>query len=61
MKAFTKYWSKLMNIGYARDILYSDMQEEIMLQSEIGFTYARFWGLFGDDMHVEDRSGGTIT
>ncbi|MCM3440241.1 hypothetical protein AB3Z07_05760 [Metabacillus halosaccharovorans] len=50
-----------MNIGYARDILYSDMQEEIMLQSELDFTYARFWGLFGDDMHVEDRSGGTIT
>lgn len=62
LDAFTKYWNKLLNIGYAKDILNSDMQEQIiLLQGEIGFTYARFWGLFGDDMLVEDRSGGTIT
>ncbi|MBT2721127.1 helix-turn-helix domain-containing protein [Bacillus sp. ISL-46] len=60
--AFTKYWNKLLNIGYARDLLNSDMQEQInLLQSEIGFTYARFWGVFSDDMLLEDRSGGTIT
>jgi xylan 1,4-beta-xylosidase len=62
LDAFTKYWNKLLNIGYAKDILNSDMQEQItLLQGEIGFTYARFWGLFGDDMLVEDRSGGKIT
>jgi xylan 1,4-beta-xylosidase len=62
LEAFTKYWNKLLNIGYAKDILNSDMQEQItLLQNEIGFTYARFWGLFGDDMLVEDRSGGSIT
>lgn len=56
-EAFTKYWSKLINIGYAKDILNSDFQEQItVLQNEIGFTYARFWGLFSDDMHVEDSS-----
>ncbi|MEH7094115.1 GH39 family glycosyl hydrolase [Neobacillus vireti] len=58
----TKYWNKLLNVGYARDLLNSDMQEQItQLQNELRFTYARFWGLFGDDMLVEDRSGGTIT
>jgi xylan 1,4-beta-xylosidase len=60
--AFIKYWNRLLNIGYAKDLLNSDMQEQItLLQSEFGFTYARFWGLFGDDMLLEDRSGGTIT
>ncbi|WP_257029263.1 GH39 family glycosyl hydrolase [Neobacillus driksii] len=59
--AFVKYWNRLLNIGYAKDLLNSDMQEQItLLQSEIGFTYARFWGLFGDDMLLEDRSGGSI-
>jgi xylan 1,4-beta-xylosidase len=60
--AYLKYWNRLLNIGYAKDLLNSDMQEQItLLQSEIGFTYARFWGLFGDDMLLEDRSGGTVT
>jgi xylan 1,4-beta-xylosidase len=60
--AFVKYWNRLLNIGYAKDLLNSDMQEQItLLQSEFGFTYARFWGLFGDDMLLEDRAGGTIT
>lgn len=59
---FEKYWNKLINIGYAKDILNSDIQEQIkLLKSEIGFTYARFWGLFGEDMHVEDRSNNTIS
>jgi xylan 1,4-beta-xylosidase len=61
VEAFTKYWSKLINIGYAKDVLNSDLQEQItLLKREIGFTYARFWGLFGDDMHVEDHSEETI-
>lgn len=60
--AFIKYWNRLLNIGYAKDLLNSDMQEQInLLQTEIGFTYARFWGLFGDDMLLEDRSGATVT
>ncbi|MDQ0972227.1 xylan 1,4-beta-xylosidase [Neobacillus niacini] len=62
LDAFVKYWNRLLNIGYARDLLNSDMQEQItLMQKEIGFTYARFWGLFGDDMLLEDRSEGTIT
>ena len=62
LDVYQKYWNKLINLGYAKDILNSDMQEQItLLQNEIGFTYARFWGLFSDDMHVEDRSGETVT
>jgi len=62
LEAFTKYWNKLLNVGYAKDLLNSDMQEQItLLQNEIGFTYARFWGLFGDDMLIEDHSGGMTT
>lgn len=61
VESFTKYWRKLINIGYAKDILNSDLQEQIStLQNEIGFTYARFWGLFGDDMHIEDESESMI-
>jgi len=62
MDAYEKYWYKLINLGYAKDILNSDMQEQItLLQNEIGFMYARFWGLFSDDMYVEDRSGEIVT
>ncbi len=62
LKNIKKYWSEVINIGYARDILNSDMQDQIIqLQKEIGFKYARFWGIFGDDMLVEDHSGEIIT
>lgn len=54
----SKYWNRLLNIGYVKDFINSDMQEQIMLlKNELGFTYARFWGLFSNDMHVEDHSG----
>lgn len=62
LDSFSKYWNKIINIGYATDILTSDMQEQIsMMQNDIGFTYARFWGLFSDGMQIEDRSGDKIT
>jgi len=62
MNAFMKYWNKLINVGYAKDLLNSDMQEQIIfLQNELGFKYARFWGIFGDDMLVEDRSEDKVS
>lgn len=62
VKPVSKYWNKLINLGYAKDLLNSDMQEQIkLIQDEFGFSYGRFWGLFGDDMLVEDRSGEKIT
>lgn len=61
LEAYTKYWNKVINIGYATDLLNSDMQEQIsLLQTDIGFTYARFWGMFSDEMHVEDNSYGQV-
>jgi len=62
VNTLSKNWNKLINIGYATDILNSDMQEQlVLLQNEIGFTYARFWGIFNDDMQVEDQSDGNLT
>ncbi|WP_240468667.1 helix-turn-helix domain-containing protein [Gracilibacillus sp. YIM 98692] len=61
-KTLYKYWNKLINLGYAKDILNSDMQEQVkLLQNDIGFKFARFWGIFSDDMHVEDEYDYTIT
>lgn len=56
-QAFTKYWNKMINLGYATDLLSSDMQEQVaLLQKELSFTYGRFWGVFSDEMHIEDYS-----
>lgn len=60
-QAYTKYWSKMINIGYARDLLNSDMQEQLnQLKNDLEFSYARVWGIFEDDMLLEDRSEGDI-
>ncbi|MGQ4669064.1 helix-turn-helix domain-containing protein [Metabacillus halosaccharovorans] len=60
-EAYTKYWNKVINVGYATDLLNSDMQEQLsLMQADIGFTYARFWGLFCDEMHVEDKSDDQV-
>lgn len=56
VEKLTKYWNKLINIGYAKDVLKSDMQEQIILmQNELKFTYARVWGLFSDEMMIVDH------
>jgi xylan 1,4-beta-xylosidase len=57
-----KYWNKVINIGLAKDLLNSAMQEQIhLMQSDIGFTYARIWGLLSEDMQVENRFGESIS
>ncbi|WP_226793502.1 GH39 family glycosyl hydrolase [Bacillus sp. B1-b2] len=59
---YKKNWGNIINIGYAKDILSSDMQEQIkLMQSDIGFRYARFWGIFSDEMNVEDSSEDELT
>ncbi len=46
-------WKRLINVGYAKDILLSDVQSQLTdLQKEIGFNHLRFHGLFDDDMMV---------
>ena len=51
-----KHYNKIINIGYASDILQSLLQEHIiMLRNEIKFEYARFWGIFNEDMNIESK------
>ena len=46
-------WKRLLNIGYARDGLSAEVQDQIRkVQKEIGFEYVRFHGILDDDMHV---------
>lgn len=58
-----KYYTKCITFGRAREGLRADFQEQLReLQSEIGFEYIRFHGLFHDDMAVydEDENGNPI-
>ena len=51
-----KHYNKIINIGYASDILQSLLQEHIiMLRNEIKFEFARFWGIFNEDMNIESK------
>ena len=44
---------RLLNVGYARDVLMAPVQEQIRrAQREIGFTYIHFHGLFDEDMRI---------
>ncbi|MDE5995600.1 MAG: hypothetical protein K2G56_01645, partial [Eubacterium sp.] len=44
------YFKKLITFGRAAEGLRADFQEQLKeLQSEIGFEYIRFHGLFHDD------------
>lgn len=58
-----KYYKKCITFGRAREGLLADFQEQLKeLQSEIGFEYIRFHGLFHDDMAVydEDENGNPV-
>lgn len=53
-KNIKKHYNKILNIGYANDILQSILQEHIlMIRNELKFEYARFWGIFNEDMNIE--------
>lgn len=56
-------WKTLLNVGYAHDILFGLVQEQIrQAQREIGFQYLRFHGILDDDMQVysEDADGKAV-
>ncbi|MDE6660020.1 MAG: xylann 1,4-beta-xylosidase [Eubacterium sp.] len=58
-----KYYNKCITFGRAAEGLRADFQEQLKeLQSEIGFEYIRFHGLFHDDMAVydEDENGNPV-
>lgn len=54
-------WRSLFNVGYAKDILYADIQKQIKrIQKEIGFKWIRFHGLLDDEMFVySEKKDGT--
>lgn len=44
-------WRNLINLGYAQDGLRSDLQQHLTdIQNKIKFKYARFQGIFSDEM-----------
>ena len=52
-QALAHTWRNVLNVGYARNILLAEVQNQIrQAQREIGFTYIRFHGILDDDMHV---------
>ena len=58
-----KYYNKCITFGRAAEGLRADFQKQLKeLQSEIGFEYIRFHGLFHDDMAVydEDENGHPV-
>ncbi|MDE5994256.1 MAG: hypothetical protein K2G60_01950, partial [Oscillospiraceae bacterium] len=60
MKKTDNYFKKCITFGRAAEGLRADFQEQLKeLQSEIGFEYIRFHGLFHDDVAVydEDENG----
>ena len=55
--AVYRSWGKLVNIGYARDGLFGAVQAQLRRgQSELGFRYLRFHGIFDDDMHIYQQN-----
>ncbi len=57
----TKHWKRVINAGYARDILDWRLQDEIReIQNSIGFEYIRCKGVLNDDMFIysADYYGG---
>ncbi|WP_238917163.1 helix-turn-helix domain-containing protein [Clostridium sp. YIM B02555] len=51
IKQVTHSWRNLINLGYAQDGLRSDLQQQLMhIQNKIKFKYARFQGIFSDEM-----------
>jgi xylan 1,4-beta-xylosidase len=50
-KLLYHFWKNLINLGYAQDGLRSDLQQHLTdVQKRIKFKYARFQGIFSDEM-----------
>lgn len=56
-KEYDPYWKKMINLGCAGDLLRSDVQEQILtFQKELGFSYVRLWGVFGEELLLNETS-----
>jgi len=61
-KAISHSWKNLINLGYAQDGLRSDLQHHLSdIQNRIKFKYARFQGIFSDEMlsYGDEKSNET--
>lgn len=57
---FPHTWQKIINVGYAGEIMNAGIQEQLRtLQKEIGFTHLRFHGILDEELHLynEDEQG----
>ncbi|MDZ4956910.1 hypothetical protein GNF51_14080, partial [Clostridium perfringens] len=55
-KRLTHSWKRLINAGYAKDLLNSQMQQQVMrLENSVGFEYIRCKGILDDDMILYSR------
>lgn len=53
LKTLYHNWNRMINVGYAKDLLNGSLQKQIIqMQREIGFHFARFKGIFDDDMMI---------
>ncbi|MBO7710027.1 MAG: helix-turn-helix domain-containing protein [Lachnospiraceae bacterium] len=62
-KKYAPGFFKLICVGFAKDILYAPIQEQLRIcQEQIGFEYIRFHGIFDEDMMVyrEDENGNPV-
>lgn len=58
--AFPHTWQKIINVGYAGEILSANVQRQLrIMQESIGFTHLRFHGILDDDINIynEDENG----
>ncbi|MFV0527659.1 MAG: GH39 family glycosyl hydrolase [Lachnospiraceae bacterium] len=53
---FGTTWKNLVNVAFARDVLFEPIQKQLkLIQEKIGFRYIHFHGLFDGEMYVYDE------
>lgn len=58
---YRKNWNQVINIGPANQIIHASLQSHILILSEqLGFSYARLWGILSQKLMITDgkRTGG---
>ncbi|WP_062316021.1 GH39 family glycosyl hydrolase [Demequina maris] len=62
-RALHHAYRKVTTVGRAKELLYEEVRTMLaQWQSDVGFEYIKFHGLFSDDMHVyrEDKGGQPV-
>lgn len=61
--SFPNTWQKIINVGYAGEIISANVQRQLrIMQESIGFTHLRFHGILDDDINIynEDENGKPV-